>query len=201
MRTVSKLWRRFYAGLEEINPARSPLENEVVKNTMTTTRGYKMRASRIVEYFNIKNSILEIGCGYGGQALAILEEISISYTVVENEKMLNQAKKFLGKKVEYIDAKQIRTLKNREFGFFISHHCLSETPPEYREYILKNIIKNCQRIFIIDINDGHIPNRRMREAGYEIVPLNIEKWIRKYFIYEKIMSKRKQSTYIGERLT
>lgn len=199
MKITTKLWKNLYAGLGQINPD-CPLENNTVKGTMTTLRRYRRYSKRVIEGLGIQYSILEIGCGFGGLAQEILKEVGAFITVVDNKIMLAQAKKYLGDKVEYIDARKIKTLQNRRFGLFISHHCLSETPLEYREYILKNIIKNCQRISIIDINDGLKPTRRMIRDGYEIVPLEIEKWVRKYFMIEKIAMMKNQSMYIGERL-
>ena len=108
MKTVAKLWENNYEKLGQINPE-CPLKNWVVKKTMRPWR-YKERADMITKELNPQDSILEIGCGFGGLALEILRLISVRYTVVDNKLMLIQAKKYLGKKVEYIEASLIETL-------------------------------------------------------------------------------------------
>ena len=199
MRTEVKMWREFYAELGQVSLV-CPAENKVIKKTMASSQEYKERAKAIIRILGIQYSILEIGCGYGGLAEEILKEKEVRYTCVDNEAMLNQARRFLEDRVIYIDAKEIRTLKGKKFDLFISHYCLSETPLQFREYVLQNIIKNCKKVSVIDINDGVDPTRTMIKAGYEIVPLNIEKWLRQYFDILKICTGKNQSMYLGERL-
>lgn len=197
MRTTIKEWRENYLELGQVD-FRCPQENKIIKKTMRPWK-YEERAELILEKFDIKNSILEIGCGYGGLAHEILKKISVSYTVVDNELMLIQAKKFLGDKVEYIEAEEIETLQNREFELFISHACLSETPAEYRKYVLENIIKNCQKIHIKDDDDKFKPTAKMIENGYEMLPASTEYYLNKYFVIEKIKYDRWQFLFTGER--
>lgn len=197
MKTTTKLWGDFYERLDQIDP-KCPLENKVIKQTMRPKR-YAEHARMLVEKLKDGDSILEIGCGYGGLAQEILKRISVSYTVVDNKSMLVQARKFLHEKVEYVEAKKIKTLHDRKFTLFVSFHCLSETPPEYRKYVLKNIIKNCQKISIKDLNDPVKPTPKMLESGYEMLPLRIEKWIDRYFIIEKTEHRHDQVMYVGER--
>ena len=199
MRAVTRLWGNFYAGLGQVN-MRHPSKNPVIHNTMRPAR-YKERANMIINKLAPQDSILEIGCGFGGLASEILKLTTVKYTAVDNEPMLTQAKRLLDDKVEYVDAEKIETLQDRKFGLFISHFCLSETPPEYREYVLKNIIKNCQKIFVIDYSDEVKPTHRMLEDGYEVLPMKIEEWIEKYFIVEKTKLSKKTTfyVYIGER--
>ena len=199
MKTVSKVWGNTYLKLNQIDP-KCPLENFVVKKTMRPQQ-YKERAELIISKLNIENSILEIGCGYGGLAQEILKRISVSYTAVDNEIMLNQTRKFLGDKVEYIEATKIETLQNRKFELFISHYCLSETPVEYREYILKNIIMNCQKVSVMDYDDKMKPTAQMLEDGYDMLPSIIEYYLNKYFIIEKKECPHHRGEYLftGER--
>jgi len=199
MKTEIKLWSDFYAKLGQVD-LDCPSNDEVIRGTMGSSE-FRDRADAIIQLFGAFRSILEIGCGYGGMVLEILELKKVSYTVVDNEAMLNQAQRFLGNAVKYVDARDIgRTLRDKKFDLFISHHCLSETPRKYRDYILVNIIKNCKKISVMDINDNKNPTRRMVRAGYEIDNLNIEKSIRKYFKIIKIRTGRSQSMYIGKRL-
>jgi ubiquinone/menaquinone biosynthesis C-methylase UbiE len=197
MIVTTTLWKNYYTKLGQIDPTQ-PLKNEVVKRTMAPSE-YKECAEMIIKELDPQDSVLEIGCGFGGLAQEILKNISVSYTVVDNELMLNQAKMFLNDKVEYIIADKIETIQSREFELFISHFCLSETPFEYREYILKNIIRNCRKIHIKDYDDCVKPTPEMVERGYDIAVLNIEKYIREYFIIEKTKGIYDRFLFTGKR--
>ena len=183
MQTISKTWESYYAKLKvnQVDP-KCPEENEVVRRTMGPWR-YKEHAEMIINEINVQDSILEIGCGFGGLAQEILKKINVSYTVVDNEIMLNQAKRFLADTVEYIEAKKIETLQGRKFGLFISNFCLSEVPPEYQKYVVKNIICNCQVIFIIDRTDNFIGEELERQ-----------------FTIKKTQYSKDQSIYIGRKI-
>lgn len=179
MKTISKMWQGFYAELGEVEPE-APLKNTVILKTMTPSK-YETFAEIVVEKLKPQNSILEIGCGYGGLCSEILKRVSISYTVIDNEKMLKQAKKFLGEEIEYIDATEIDSILNRKFDLLISNFCLTETPLEYLEYVLKNIIKNCQQILITDSEDELL-----------------EKYLKEYFTITKTVHGTKaQFMYVG----
>jgi len=198
MKTISKVWGNLYSSLGQIN-SKCPLENALVKRIMRPQQ-YRERAKVVTERINAQDTILEIGCGYGGLAQEILKIMPVSYTMVDNKPMLTLAKKFLGDRVKYIEAEKIEMLQDRKFGLFISVYCLSETPAEYREYVLKEIIKNCRKIFIIDLDDTVKPTPKMLKDGWEMLPMNIEKWIEKYFIFKKNKHRRtKYITYMGER--
>lgn len=199
MRTISKVWRNLYPSLGQVDP-KNPLENALIKQTMTPWK-YKKQAEIITKRGRIKarDSILEIGGGYGGLAQEILKIIPVSYTIVENKVMLIQAKKFLGDKVEYIEAGKIEALRERKFTMFISFHCLSETPPEYRRYILENIIKNCRKIAILDLRDTVRPTPKMLEDGYEMLPMNIGIWLEKYFVIKQHDCRYNNINYNGVR--
>ena len=199
MKTTTKLWEDLYRKLGQVS-LEQPSKNKVVKRTMTGSRGYRKRATRIVEELSIQYSILEIGCGYGGLAQEIMKKVPVLYTVVDNKAMLTQAKKFLGDRVEYVEAEKINTLRGRRFGLFIAHYCLSETPAGYRRYVLKNIVMNCQRVSIRDLDDGFQLTRRMVKDGYEVASVDTEEWLRKYFTIEKTRTGKNQSLYTGERL-
>lgn len=179
-------WRGYYRLMGDVDLER-PWEDKIIRKTMggaVQKRRYEERAKVIVELLNTGDSILEIGCGYGGLARETLKRKSVSYTVVENEEMLILAKRFLGDGVEYIDAAEIETLQGRKFDLFIADFCLTETPAEYRKYVFENIAKNCQRISILE-NDL----------------FNIEKDIRKYFTIEKTKwsGHLRRWEYAGER--
>ena len=118
MRTIAKVWKNLYPLLGQVDP-KNPLENAIIKRTMRPWE-YKKLAEEIAKRIKAEDSVLEIGCGYGGLAREILNIIPVSYTVVDNKAMLIQAKKLLGDKVEYIAANSIKTLRKRKFTMFVS---------------------------------------------------------------------------------
>lgn len=202
MRTMTKHWKDLYLRLGEID-IEHPLENAVIKQTMRPEE-YERRAVMLVGKLKTGDSVLEIGCGYGALARKILNRISVSYSVVDNEAMLNQTKKNLGNEVEYIVADKIETLWGRKFNLFIAHACLSEFPFEYRKYVLKDIMKNCQKASVIDFDDNAKPHRRLIREGWEMLPAITEHYLNEYFVIEKIKRENcRQTQYIffGERKT
>jgi len=188
MRTITKHWKGIYSRLGEVDKEQ-PYDNAMIKQTMRPWE-YAGRAEEIAKRLKARDSILEIGCGYGGLAQEILKRISVSYTVVDNESMLVQTKKFLSDKVEYVTADNIETLYGRKFELFIAHACLSEFPFEYRKYVLKDIMKNCQKVSVLDYDDNAKPNRAMLEEGWEMLPAITEYYLNKYFVIEKTRRKK-----------
>jgi len=180
--TISEIWNPLYSRLGEVDP-KNPRKNKVIRESMDSST-YGKFADMAVNKLKAQDSVLEIGCGYGGLCSEILKRIQVSYTVVENKPMLEQTKKFLIEKAEYKDATEIETLLNRKFDLFIANFCLTETPLEYAEYILKNLIKNCRYILISDIENELL-----------------EKYLDKYFTFTKTCHRKdtKQFVYIGER--
>lgn len=200
MITMTKQWKGIYSRLGDIE-VENPLDNAMIKQTMRPWE-YEGRAREIAKGLKTGDSILEIGCGYGGLAQEILKRVSVSYTVVDNESMLAQTKKFLGERVEYITADKIKTLHGREFELFIAHACLSEFPFIYRRYVLKDIMKNCKAVSVIDFDDSAKPGRSMIKEGWEMLPAITEHYLNKYFIIKKVKRencKQLQYVFTGER--
>jgi len=197
MKAITNLWRNVYLKLGQVDFG-NPHDDKAIKTSMRP-KDYPSQANMILANFPVLSSVLEIGCGYGGLANEILNRISVSYTVVENRLMLNQAKRFLGDRAEYVAAAKIKNLRNREFTLFISNFCLSETPFEYREYVINNILKNCKKAFIIDYRDAAKPTAKMKKDGWDMDVLNTEKMLKKYFSIHEIMHSHARSIFIGER--
>ncbi len=197
MNTKTKLWDGFYAQLGNIDP-NAPLDNTIVRKAMTPS-AYVVRAELIAENLKDGDSVLEIGCGYGGLAREILKMVDVSYTVVDNTEMLKQTRKTLKRKVKYVDARKIASLRDKKFTMFVSHFCLSETPQQYREYILKYIIRNCQNISVFDYDDSIVPTASMKSVGLEVLPAVVEKYINKYFDVAKTPSKFLHFQFAGRR--
>jgi len=200
MRTMTEQWKGIYSRLGDVD-VENPLDNVMIKQTMRPWE-YKKRAAEIAKGLKAEDSILEIGCGYGGLAREILKKVPVSYTVVDNKAMLVQTKKFLGDKVEYIVADKIESLQDREFELFIAHACLSEFPFVYRRYILKDIMKNCKTVSVIDFDDSAKPGRLMIKEGWEMLPAITEYYLYKYFLIKKVQRKnckQLQFVFTGER--
>jgi len=200
MRTITKHWEGVYSRLGELD-VEHPYDNAMIKQTMRPWE-YEGRAKEIVKRLKPGDSILEIGCGYGGLAQEILKRISVSYTVVDNESMLVQTRKFLGDKVEYITADKATILRDRKFELFIAHACLSEFPFPYRKFILNCIMQNCQQVSVIDYDDSAKPGRLMIKEGWEMLPAITEYYLNKYFLIKKVKRencKKKNYIFTGER--
>lgn len=200
IRTTTEQWEGIYSRLGEVNIGR-PLDNAMIKQTMRPWE-YAKQAEDIVKRIKPGDLILEIGCGYGGLACEILKRISVSYTLVDNKVMLAQTRKLLGDKVEYIIAEEIEMLHERKFNSFIAHACLSEFPFVYRRYILKDIMKNCQQVSVIDYDDNAKPGRLMIKEGWEMLPAITEYYLYRYFVIKKVRRENcKKENYIftGER--
>lgn len=200
IRTTTRQWEGIYSRLGEVD-VDHPLDNAMIKQTMRPWE-YKERAKEIAKRLKPGDSILEIGCGYGGLAHEILKRISVSYTVVDNKAMLAQIRKLLGDKVEYIIADKIEALYERKFELFIAHACLSEFPFVYRRYILKDIMKNCQQVSVIDYDDNAKPGRLMIKEGWEMLPAITEYYLYRYFLIKKVRRencKKKNYVFTGER--
>jgi ubiquinone/menaquinone biosynthesis C-methylase UbiE len=183
MRTITRHWKDIYSKLSEVD-VEHPYGNAMIRLTMRPWE-YAGRAKEIAGRLKDGDTILEIGCGYGGLAQEILKRVSVSYTVVDNEVMLAQTRKLLGDRAEYVTADRIETLYGREFDLFIAHACLSEFPFEYREYVLKDIMKNCRKVSVIDYNDLHKPNQSQLDMGWEMLPAITEYYLNKYFVIKK----------------
>lgn len=149
MKTVSPMWKNFYQEMGEIDPKR-PLDNPVVRKTMGP-QFYQRQAIEIVSIFPLFSTVLEVGCGFGGLAREILSsDMTISYTAVDNLPMLKQAEKILHGTVEYVPAVEVEDLARKEFDLFIANNCLTETPREYAEFVLRRIASLCTFVYIID---------------------------------------------------
>ena len=197
MNTETKLWATMYEKLGKVDTS-NPLNNAIIARTMSPGK-YAERVKSIVPFLKNGDSVLEIGCGYGGLAKEILGKVYVSYTVVDNKEMLNQARNTLGNMAEYVNAGSVNTLRNKKFTMFISHYCLSETPQEYREYILKYIIKNCKSISVRDYPNSIVPSATMIAVGLEVLPAVVEKYIDKYFDVEKTPDELLRFHFIGTR--
>ena len=128
-----------------------------------STLRYIYTGLQILSDFVSKNSkkeidIIEIGCGYGGQAkvlydLAPLFDITIkTYTACDLTEASLLQKRFLNNfNIDFIPI-QYENLKNHsttEYDLCISNYCLGEIIEDIQNEYIEAIVKHCTNVFII----------------------------------------------------
>ena len=97
--------------------------------------------------------VLEIGPGSGLFAEMLIESYDITdYTVLDLEKnIFHSVSRLINKKInlDYVFSQNYKDLFDRKFDILISNVVIPETPKEYREDLLNNVIPNCNSAFII----------------------------------------------------
>jgi len=149
-------WEKHYRAIKDLKD--SAFKGHVVyKQTQSSTfsKGqFKYQRDEIVDMIDDDHaSILELGCGHGDLCKTIIGSTKqlISYTLVDNKHILRFAKHNINNdSVFYVDATKIESLKPCKYDILVSSYCLSETPKEYQDYILSQILQNCNKIFIVD---------------------------------------------------
>ncbi len=119
--------------------------------------------------------ILEIGPGTGEFAKMIIKNYNVEkYRVLDLEKNISDSvnyikKENLGITLDYTFSQNYKDLFDEEFDLIVSNICIPETPKEYREDLLNNIIPNTKMSMIIGQLNGD-----WDDGSYE-------PWIRKLF--------------------
>lgn len=104
--------------------------------------------------------VLEIGPGTGEFARRMIKEYDIEkYTVLDLEENVFDSVNFikgknLGIELDYVLPQNHTDLFGEEFDLIVSNVCIPETPKEYRESLLNNIIPNTKNSMIIGQLDG-----------------------------------------------
>jgi len=125
--------------------------------TSPSTIRYIKNSLDILDYFGVDsnyNNILEIGGGYGGLCKVFTSFIDFNeYTLVDLPEPSNLSKKYLSKfdniknKIKYTDTENIKPIKN--IDLLISNYAFSECTEKYQKIYYKNLIKNCQKFYVI----------------------------------------------------
>jgi len=101
------------------------------------------------------SSILEVGPGNGSFASMVMDKYDVSsYVFLDIPTGLSGLKSSFGEKAEYVSCFDYKTLFQKKFDIVISNVCIPETPKEYREDLLSNILPNSNSAMIIGQLEG-----------------------------------------------
>ena len=122
---------------------------------------YTHQESMYLEYLNTAfpeftgKSVLEIGPGTGLFAQMLIKKYKIEeYTILDIEKNINDSidniKSLTPETTLHpITSHSFKTTFNKKYDLIVSNICIPETPKEYREELLNNIIPNSRYAMII----------------------------------------------------
>ncbi len=173
----------------------------------TNTKMSKNEVKVLVKQFpKMKDiSVLEVGAGFGNFCRILSKKVKVSkYTILDTNTMLRFSKTFLmyyNIECNFVSTNNFEMIFDEKFDLFISNICLSETPREYREVLLNNVLPNCARLYIINADKRAHPTL---DGGH----FNewLEDTIRKYFkrviikpIPYNICYQKYCNLYIGEK--
>lgn len=112
----------------------------------TTLRYIKVIGDIINSFGNLDGlNIVEVGCGYGGQAKIIFDTYNVnSYTVIDLPEVLNLTKKYLSRfniDMNKVIFKDINSLtENENYDLFISNYAYTECSENIREVYFNKIL-------------------------------------------------------------
>lgn len=110
---------------------------------------------------NVDNfsNVLEIGPGTGEFAKMVIGKYDpIEYYILDLPENIGDASKTLtetGINFFAIEANNHEYLFDKKYDLLVSNICIPETPKEYREKVLNNIIPNCNNAMIIGQLEGN----------------------------------------------
>lgn len=119
---------------------------EIGETSPTTLRYIKVLGEIVEEFGNLDGlDIVEIGCGYGGQAKMILDTYNVkSYTFIDLPSVLKLTEKYLirlGIDMSNIIFKDITELTDDEkYDLFISNYAYTECSDEIREIYFNTVL-------------------------------------------------------------
>ena len=132
-----------------------------------TTLRYIATALELSSNFGIdaKTSIVELGCGYGGQA-AILNRIfgTTKYTPIDLQPVLKLTNYYLAKinsNLKIVNATNLESSQN--WDLFVSNYAFSELNRNLQIFYLKNVLTKCKQGYMV-MNSG-LTNTTGRSTG------------------------------------
>jgi hypothetical protein len=139
-------------------------------------------------------NIVEIGAGYGGQALVLENFFEIkNYTLID----LPQVNQLIQKFFSYHDPKfqysfsEIETYTNNgKYDLFISNYAFSELPKKLQITAIKNVISNAKYGYMIVNNFNNFSFRYLSKAQYANNLPNLEVFdeIPESYMFNKIVT-------------
>tara|TARA_X000001036_G_C20679934_1_gene805529 strand:+ start:1104 stop:1919 length:816 start_codon:yes stop_codon:yes gene_type:complete len=139
-------------------------------------------------------NIVEIGAGYGGQALILDNFFEIKkYTFIDLPQVNQLIKKFLSyhqPKFNYLFS-EITSYKNKEkYDLFISNYAFSELPKKLQITAIKNIVSYTEYGYMIVNNFNDLSFRYLNKAQYStyLKDLKIFNEIPESYIFNKVLT-------------
>lgn len=139
-------------------------------------------------------NIVEIGPGYGGQALVLENFFEIkSYTFIDLPQVNKLIKKFLSyhkPKFKY-SFSEIESYKNKEkYDLFLSNYAFSELPKKLQITAINNIISHTEYGYMIVNNFNDLSFRYLNKSKYStyLKDLEIFNEIPESYIFNKVLT-------------
>jgi putative sugar O-methyltransferase len=127
---------------------------EIGELSPTTIRYIKVLGDLINQFDCLDNlDIVEIGCGYGGQAKIILDTFNVkSYTLIDLPPVLELTKKYLtsvGADMNKISFKTMDKLTDdKNYDLFISNYAFTECNKNVQSIYFDRVISKCKMGYI-----------------------------------------------------
>ena len=142
---------------------------------------YTNREKMYMDYFekfipNFKGKkVLEIGPGNGKFAHLMIEKYKIKeYEILDLESNIFDSVNYINSlnlktDFKYTFAQNYENLLKERYDLIVSNICIPETPKEYRENLLNNLIPNCRNSMII----GQLVGSWVKDDEYKNWILNL----------------------------
>jgi hypothetical protein len=144
------------------------------------------------------SNVIELGAGIGNFSRIFRQFIEVdNYTILDIPTMSRFSSRFLDAhnlETEFVDSRNIETLKGRRFDLFISNICMSEIEQTWRQAIIDTLWPNCFSLYCIDgdSNNTEFDKWLIGEVGNKFDMVHAEPFTQKLWKGQKI--------YYGQKL-
>lgn len=148
------------------------LDGKQILITPSTIRYVKVLADLLFEFGSLDGmKIIEVGGGYGGQALVISQDCNFdSYHLIDLEDPANLAKKYLSHfKIENVGIYTPDALPDMDFDLVVSNYAFSEVAKSTQDLYIDKVLSRCARGYITWNNEN--PDDQFGETPYDYEPL------------------------------